>query len=182
MSTETSSGTSKGFIISVALNGLLVGLLAAALLWGGPKQPNPGDMPRGGPALESDMARAVSRSAPPEHQEELRQIMRSAWESSQDDRKTVRDAREAIANYISSGDYTQSDLEAEFAKMRAADQRIKESVQNALAKALASLPPESRALLAEELKKHHAARRGERRDRFRDRVRDRFERRGERPN
>lgn len=173
MSAETSGNSSKALIISVALNGLLVGLLAAALLWGGPKhRGTPGGPPPEGAGGDAAMARAVIQSAPPADRAKLRQLMRAAWEDTRADRMLIRETRDVIAKRVASGEYEEAQLNADFAKLRAADARIKQTVQSALTKALGELPPESREKLSEAIAEHEA-RRGERRERFRDRLRDR---------
>lgn len=173
MSVETHNKSSKGLIISVALNGLLVGLLAAALLWGGPKHRGAaGGPPPEGAVGDAAMARAVIQSAPSADRAKLRRLMREAWEDTRADRMLMRETRNAIAERVASGDYEEAQLNAEFAKLREADMRIKQTVQSALTVALGELPPESREKLSKAIAEHEA-RRGERRQRFRDRLRER---------
>jgi len=173
MSGDTPAKASNGLILSVALNGLLIGLLAAALLWGGPKHrsgPPPGG--QGGPNAEAGMGRAVLSAAPQEDRAKLRRMMREAWRATRADRETIRETRTRIAEIAASGKFDEASLNAEFTKLRAADARVKEAVQGALAKALAALPPESRAKLGQTIEEHEA-RREKRGERFRDRLRDR---------
>lgn len=173
MSDETPAKASNGLIISVALNGLLIGLLAAALLWGGPKhRGGPPAGGQGGPSGEAGMGRAVISAAPQEDRARLRRMMRQAWTASRTDREIIRETRARIAEITASGEFDEASLNAEFAKLRAADTRVKEAVQSALAKALAALPPESRAKLGKSIEEQET-RRGERRERFRERLRER---------
>ena len=159
----------------MALNGLLIGLLAAALLWGGPKHRSG---PPGGPAGPAGggegMARAVIGAAPPENRAELQQIMRQSWQDTRAEREIVRKARRAVAESVTAADFDSAEILAEFKKWRNADLKIKRTVQQALVEALEKLPPESRESLGREIRARESHR-NDRREKFRERMRERRE-------
>lgn len=177
MSDQTSRKTPWVLVASFALNGLLIGVLAMALAFGGPRHrgggppSGPGDVAGGDRAL----ARAILQSAPASDRPEFRRIMGEAWRSTAADRKIIRDAQRTIGEQINAEEFDIETVEQAFLEWRAADTRIKESVQGAMVKVVSSLPDESRAELAEIMRRHE-----KRRQRFRDRVRDRMDdRRGD---
>ena len=181
MTSETPRKTPYGLIVSVALNGLLIGLLAGVMLAGGPHgrggSPGGGPGPDGGPgSIDLGMARAILQSAPSADRAQIRRTMGDAWRSTAPQRRTIREAQRTISEQIRSESFDKDVIAAAFESWRDADREIKTVVQTAMVEALANLPPESRAALSEELKRHEARRKqgGERlRDRFRDRIEQR---------
>lgn len=181
MSSETPRKTPFVLIISVALNGLLIGLLAGVLLSGGPHKrggpPGPGPGPDGGPAsIDRGLARAILQSAPRSERTEIRRAMGDAWRSTADQRQTIRNAQRTIAEAIRSETFDEDTVSQAFEDWRNADLEIKTKVQTALVEALSTLPPEGRAALAEEMTKHQL-RREKRGEKFRERLRDRLQER-----
>ena len=182
MTSETPRKTPYGLIVSVALNGLLVGLLAGVLLSGGPHKrggPN-GPGPAGGVgAVEHGMARAILQSAPRADRAQIRRTMGDAWRGTAAERQKIRDAQRTIAQAIDAETFNRDAVMAAFEAWRDADREIKTAVQTAMVEALDDLPTESRAALAEDMKRHEALRQ-KRGERMRERLRDRLEeRRGE---
>ena len=175
MSEERARKTPYGLIISVALNGLLVGLLAGVLLSGGPR--GRGGPPPLGPVDggERAMARAILKSAPQEARLQIRRNMEDAWKNTEAERRLIREAQATISNAVSAETFDRDAVEAAFETWRAADLRIKEAVQQAMISTLEGMPAESRKALAEQMKF-----REERRERFRERMRERREERLER--
>lgn len=172
MSADTPSKKPMGLIISIALNGLLIGLLAGVMLAGGPKQRGGQPGPSAGDEGDRGLARAIIGAAPENERRELRKLMGKAWESSRPDRQIIRDAQSAISNAVGADEFDSELILAEFEKWRAADVRVKSNVQNALVDILEQLSPESRQALAAEMKRHDT-----RRERWRERRERRQERR-----
>ena len=174
MTAEKPSSTPWGLVISLAINGLLIGLLAGVMLSGGPGYRGgppggpPGSEMVGAGGVDRGLGRAILQAAPSEDRLRIRRIMRDAWPATEADRKLIREAQQAIAKGIAADPFNGDDIAASFETWRSADMRIKAAVQGAMIQALESLPPESRQTLAEEMKRHRT-RRQERRERLRDR-------------
>ena len=163
MSSELPRKTPYGLIFSVALNGLLVGLLAGVLLSGGPHKrggpPGPGSGPDGGPSsIERGMARAILQSAPRADRAKIRQTLGETWRSTADDRQIIRESQHTIAEAIRADTFDDVAVAKAFEEWRDADRRVKTAVQSAMVGVLADLPPESRAALAEEMKRRETRR------------------------
>lgn len=175
MSDQTNSKTPWLLVVSFALNGLLLGMLAMGLIIGGPRHqdgPQGGPVGAGGPGGDERMARLLISAAPEADRAEVREIMTTAWESTQAERETVRQARRAVSEAVTAADFDSAELQAEFEKWREADLEIKRTVQQALVDVVDKLPPESRENLGQILRDRDARREG-RRGRFRERRRER---------
>ena len=174
MSAENASRTPWGLVLSVALNGLLIGLLAGVMRSGGPhKRGGPPGGPEAGPAGgDRGLARAIIQSAPADARPELRRAMSDAWASSADDRARVRSAQKTISDAVAAETFDQDAVLAAFEDWREADTRIKARVQTAMADLLAEIPPDARKALAEQMRRHES-RRQRRRDRVRQRMQER---------
>ncbi len=182
MTTESPRKTPYGLIVSIALNGLLVGLLAGVLLAGGPRgkggPSGHGPGPGGPGGMERSMARAILQSAPQADRAKIRRTLGDAWKSTESDRRVIRDSQRIIAEQVRSDTFDSDDVAAAFAAWRDADRRIKTSVQTVIVEVLDSLPAESRRELAEEMDRRDAMRK-QRGERLRERVRERMEERRE---
>lgn len=167
MSSEAPQKTPWILVISFALNGLLIGILAMTLMVGGPKH---SDRPLTGgnsgvTAGDRGLSRAIMRSAPASERPEFRRIMGDAWREARADRDTIREAQKKIGASIQSGKFDAAAAEEAFKEWREADLRVKAKVQDALVEVLSSLPEDNLDELSEILKEHES-----RRGRFRDRI------------
>lgn len=172
MSAEAKSRTPWALIISIAVNGLLIGLLAGVMLAGGPKRGGP---PPGGPGPggggDRALARDIVQAAPIEERQAMREVLTQAWRASEADRRAIHEAQRKIGAAMAAESYDAEAVRNGFAEWREADARVKARVQEALVGVIGQLPAERRQALAKAL-----AERDQRRQKRRDRRQQRQQR------
>ncbi|MEO0982947.1 MAG: periplasmic heavy metal sensor [Pseudomonadota bacterium] len=139
-----------GLIISIAINGLLIGLVIGMVLAGPRTRAAPPQEGRPNPP-EQQIAEGVVRAAPFGMRRELRQSLRRAWIDARPDREALDQIRLDLAAALAAEPFDRAAVDEAFLAWREADMAVKEKIQTALADAMASLPPERRALIANAL-------------------------------
>lgn len=136
-------------IAAIALNLLLIGLFAGLTLGGGRIGEDRGHVRREGPGAAAQL--------PPAARVELRRASIAAVRASQAERREARAAREALVETVRREPYDPAAVKAAFARMRAADAAALQPLHDAMADALASLPPEQRAPALRLMARRHQA-------------------------
>ena len=130
-----------GLIISVALNALLIGVLVMGFLSQHDRRRGPG-----GPG-DPDFAilRGLEEVSGEGGRETIRSAFRDAFADTEDQRIALREARERFAQALVAEPFSQADIEASFADVRAADQAMKARFHGVLADELGQLDDQQRA-------------------------------------
>jgi len=144
-----------GLIASIAINGLLIGLVAGMWISGGNSA---ADQRRGPPG--DRLTQGVIERAAPDERRIVGRALGAAWRGAEAERKAEREAREAVMAAVSAEPYDEAAVEAAFDAWRAADSEVKQSIQAALSDVLANVSPESRRAIAARLAGGDRGRRG----------------------
>jgi uncharacterized membrane protein len=178
-----------GFLLSLAVNILIIGALAGFALGGGLTRV------RGGGAMAMlGQPRAVAAALPQDVRQALRRDLVQAWFETDDERAAWRAANAEVLRELQAEPYDVVETQAALRRQREAGATAMGSFQDSLAQSLAALTPEQRRAVADALT-HVRARRertedaplleepsdgaapapeGTRRERLRERIEERL--------
>lgn len=126
-------------IAALGLNVLTFGALVGGFAAGARFQP---------PATATETARGEARAAlaslTPQERAALRRALAPVWRANAAARAERRAARRAVLEAANREPYDPAEMEAAFARMRAADAAVQAQVHGALATAMTDVSPESR--------------------------------------
>jgi uncharacterized membrane protein len=133
--------------LSVALNVLLVGVIAGALI-----ADSRGARMRGEAAVARlPNMRVILDSLPPERASEVRSAVINTWMKARAERQGAREARLGVARAVAAEPYDVAATKAAFAKMRAADGAVAARFHDVVAEAMAQMTVEERRALLRQL-------------------------------
>ena len=153
-------------VVSLIVNALLIGLLIGGGL--GKRNSGPSPHPGGG---EMELARGIESVVEGEDRAAMRQALRAAFERSRGERRELRQARRDLGQLLGAEPYDREAVLAGFARMRAADGKMKAGLHDELAIQLEKLSVEQRRAMLRFVEsnarqpRRHDQRRRQRRDR-----------------
>jgi len=131
-------------MISLVLNGLLIGLLVGGgLSKQGQTSPQVG--------AERALVRGLERAAPEPERAEIRQAMRQAFAASRAERRLVRRARQDLRRAVVADPYDVEAVDAALKAVQEAETRARAKLQAELAEQLGRLTPEQREMIMRDM-------------------------------
>lgn len=146
-------------MISLVLNGLLIGLLIGGGL--SKRSHTPPQM-----GAERALARGLERAAPEAQQTEIRQALRRAFAASRTERQILRRARQDLRRAVVADPYNGDAVDAALKAVQEAETQARAKLQTEVARQLGRLTPEQREMIMRDVGRKRARRhdRGMRRE------------------
>lgn len=151
-------GLRTALFVSVAANILLVGVIGGAALSNSRHE----RVATQNAIARAPNVRAILEAVPAERRAEIRGKVIAAWRDGRAVRQEARRARVEVYEIANAESYDAAAVKAGFARVRAADAKVAEQLQNVIADAMTSLTPEERRAVLQRLAQRRAAMGGRR--------------------